>query len=115
MSSPRVLNNRGKTIRTGLQKLGIYNGNITAAGAISNGPSGWTGGAPASSVFTVTHNLNLTASAYDVKACIEGATKGALTVKTRGANSFTVETWDLATPTLADLGFSFTLTRSDGE
>jgi hypothetical protein len=112
----RSQNNRGKVDEAGVGKKGDYYGNISAAGAISNGPTGWTGGAPASSVFTVTHNLALTADSYQVFCTATGTAEGVCTVTTRGANSFTVTCFDeSATPALADIPFSFHLHVGDGE
>jgi len=114
MTQPRSLNNRGKSSRAGLAAIGLYAGSISVAGAISNAPAGWTGGAPAASVFTVTHNLGLTANAYEVIAVCTQTNAQAM-VTARSANSFQVTTSDLATPTVADRAFSFLLIRSDGE
>lgn len=115
MSQPRSLNNKGLRAAAGMAALGIYSGSISAAGAITNAPAGWTGGAPASSVFTVTHNLGLTADSYKVHLTIAGANAGAAKVTSKGANAFTVTTHDLATPTLADRAFDFLLIPGDGE
>jgi hypothetical protein len=112
---PRILNNKLKTRAAGLQALGIYVGSISAAGAITNAATGWTGGAPSSSAFTVTHNLALTADAYTVQATVTGASAGAAKVTTKATNTFVITTSDLATPTAADRAFDFLLIRSDGE
>lgn len=110
-----MLDNKLKAESTGQEKRGIYTGSISAAGAITNAPSGWTGGSPSSSVFTVTHGLGLTANSYTVQCTVTGATKGTARVVTRATNAFTVETCDLATPTVADLAFDFLMIAGDGE
>ena len=112
---PRGQNNTLKTFRAGLQALGIYAGSISSAGVISNGPTGWTASGPASSVFTVTHGLALTANSYNVIATVTGATAGVAMITTRATNTFTVTTSDLATPTVGDRAFDFFMFVGDGE
>jgi hypothetical protein len=107
MSEPRIVNNRRRINQPSLERMGIYSGDVSAAAAITQGPSGWTG-AVASSVFTITHTLGLTADSYKVFTTPTGTAEGTATVTTRGANAFTVTGFDLgATPALADIPFQF--------
>lgn len=115
MSEARTVDNTGKVEKTGLEAMGIYTGTVSQAGALSNGPAGWSVSGPTSSVFTVTHNLGLTANSYHVFIQIDGTASGYGIIETRGANSFTVETTDLATPTVGDRAFTFLLIKGDGE
>jgi hypothetical protein len=115
MSNPALINNRGKHSKSGFEKAGIYTGSVSAAGSLTNGPSGWSVSGPTSSVFTVTHGLGLTANSYQVFVSVTGTSQGAAIVETRATNAFTVETSDLATPTVADRAFDFIMIVGDGE
>ena len=116
MSQPRIINNRRRIRPVALENMGIYSGDVDAAGTITDGPAGWTGGAPASSVFTITHGLGLTADSYKVFTTPTGATEGTATVTTRGTNAFTVTGFDLAaTPALADIPFQFLMILANDE
>lgn len=113
---PRILDNQAKRDTDSLAKAtGVYKGSVSAAGALTNGASGFSCAAPSSSVFTVTHNLGLTANSYTVVATVTGASAGACAITTRATNAFTVTTSDLATPSAADRAFDFVMIVGDGE
>lgn len=112
---PRLTKNDGGADVQALAKTGIYKGSVSAAGALTNGASGFSCAAPSSSVFTITHNLGLTANAYVVTACITGATAGTLRISAKSANSFTVTTGDATDGSAADRAFDFTMIVGDGE
>ena len=112
---PRMLDNKLKTETAGQEKRGVYTGSVSAAGALTNGPSGWSVTGPTSNVFTVDHSLALTANSYTVYIQVTGTSPGAAIVETKSANQFTVETSDLATPSGADRAFDFVMVVGDGE
>ena len=114
---PRSLNVDQKVNQAGIaSKMGIYSGSVPATGAtLTNAPSGWTNSGPSSSVYTITHSLALTANSYKVFTQVTGTSQGTAIVETRATNAFTVETSDLATPSVADRAFDFLMIVGNGE
>jgi len=113
---PRSQDNAGSVNAEALARKGILCASVSAAAAVTNcnAPVAFTA-AKDTSVYTVTHNLGLTANAYIVLVTVVGASAGAAEVTTKGANSVVITTNDLATPSVGDRAFDLVILPAEGE
>lgn len=114
----RMVRNTGAVSTDGHAQMGFYYGSCSATGVHTNGnfPVAIATAAPASSVFTVTHNLALVADSYLVLATALSTVEGSITITTHAANAFTATCFDeSATPALADIPFDYLLIISSAD
>lgn len=93
----------------------VYSGWVArSAGAASfvSAPSGWTVAHSATGLATVTHNLNIASTAYNVVATTAGGGfDTSAVIAAQGLNTFQVNTFLTATSAASDKSFTFVLVR----
>jgi hypothetical protein len=90
--------------------LGTRSGSIPASGTGATLPRGWSAVKTSTGLYTVTHSLNLAATAYRVSAVSVDASANVVQRVVKGTNTFQIVTTDVA-GTVTDCATDFILTK----